>query len=64
MNAVTSHHKTVSLDDLVIDDRVQRTEGIDQRRVDRPLKKRVISLGRTHLVSVSRMPRALVVYSQ
>ena len=34
MNAITSHHKTVSLEDLVVDGRVQRTEGIDQRRVD------------------------------
>ncbi|MNC76783.1 hypothetical protein D3C75_1285830 [compost metagenome] len=32
--------------------------------VDRPPKKRLISLGRTHFCSVSRLPRALVVYSQ
>lgn len=31
----TSHHKSVSLDDLVIDPSVQRVEGVDQRRVDK-----------------------------
>lgn len=32
---VQSHHKTVSIDELTIDRRVQRYEGIDQRRVDK-----------------------------
>jgi len=30
-----SHHKSVSLDDLTIDKRVQRVEGADQRRIDK-----------------------------
>ena len=33
--SVTSHHKTVSLDDISVDLRVQRVEGVDQRRVDK-----------------------------
>lgn len=33
--SVTSHHKTISLDDLTVDPRVQRREGVDQRRVDK-----------------------------
>lgn len=35
MTGITSHHKTVSIEDLVIDKRVQRMEGIDQPRVDK-----------------------------
>jgi len=35
MTTISSHHKTVSLDEIEIDPIVQRKEGIDQRRVDR-----------------------------
>lgn len=31
--SIQSHHKAVSLDELIIDPRVQRTEGVDGRRV-------------------------------
>jgi len=49
----TSHHKTVSLDELTIDPRVQREEGVDQRRVDKiaanfnPLALGVITVWQT-----------------